>query len=71
MGYVTLSVSSIYDLPLELTNKHKLWDIVSGVKAFDITQSLTSAKDIAKSLVETAVSSAECQDNVTVIVLLL
>jgi serine/threonine protein phosphatase PrpC len=53
------------------SSHEQLWDIVSGQKAFEICQNETTAEAMAQQLVATAVQSTKCQDNVTVIVVVL
>jgi len=45
-----------------------LWDIISGQSAFDIIKEIPDAQLAAKKLLDTAVKSIKCFDNVTVIV---
>ena len=48
-----------------------LWDIVSPTKAYEICQNEKDADAAAQQLITTAVQSTKCQDNVTVIVVVL
>eukprot|EP00011_Vannellida_sp_DIVA3-517-6-12_P004944 CAMPEP_0114636882 /NCGR_PEP_ID=MMETSP0168-20121206/17210_1 /TAXON_ID=95228 ORGANISM="Vannella sp., Strain DIVA3 517/6/12" /NCGR_SAMPLE_ID=MMETSP0168 /ASSEMBLY_ACC=CAM_ASM_000044 /LENGTH=815 /DNA_ID=CAMNT_0001848599 /DNA_START=271 /DNA_END=2718 /DNA_ORIENTATION=- len=48
-----------------------LWDIVSGQEAMDIIKDMSDPTAMAAKLTETAVKSRLCNDNVTVIVVLL
>lgn len=48
-----------------------LWDIVSGQEALEIVKDMTDPAAMAAKLTETAVKSRLCNDNVTVIVVLL
>uniref|UniRef100_A0A6B2L5R3 PPM-type phosphatase domain-containing protein n=1 Tax=Arcella intermedia TaxID=1963864 RepID=A0A6B2L5R3_9EUKA len=45
-----------------------LWDVVKGQRACDITKGIKESGDAAKKLLQTAVKSNHCTDNVTVIV---
>jgi len=67
------SVSECYKLQHGDTNiilaSDGLWDVISGKHALDIIREDKTANDMAKKLLETALISKKCKDNVTVIVL--
>jgi serine/threonine protein phosphatase PrpC len=46
-----------------------LWDIISGQAAFDIIKKIPDSQLAAKKLIDTALKSIKCIDNVTVIVI--
>jgi serine/threonine protein phosphatase PrpC len=46
-----------------------LWDVLTGQHAYEIIKDLTSAEEMASSLLKTALKSSKCTDNVTVIVI--
>jgi serine/threonine protein phosphatase PrpC len=46
----------------------KLWDVVTGQHAYEIIAELSSAEEMASTLLNTALRSSKCTDNVTVIV---
>jgi len=45
-----------------------LWDIISGSRAFELINSTSNAHVAAEKLLQTALQSSKCNDNVTVIV---
>jgi len=46
-----------------------LWDVLTGQHAYEIIESLSSAEEMASTLLNTALKSSKCTDNVTVIVI--
>ena len=68
-------VSPVYALTEEDTHvimaSDGLWDVMTGQEAYDLTQHLTSPQDMANKLMNAALSSGKCTDNVTIIVALL
>jgi len=73
MGVVSQPfLSPLYEIGPEHTKviiaSDGLWDIVSGQQAFDMIKDM-SDKEATKKLLKTALSSNECVDNVTVIVI--
>lgn len=68
-------VSDVYKLEktdrFMILGSDGLWDIVSPHKAYEICQNEKDADAAAQQLITTAVQSTKCQDNVTVIVVVL
>jgi len=65
-------LSEVYELGEEDTRviiaSDGLWDIISGSRAFDLITSIPDPQAAANKLLQTALMSPKCNDNVTIIV---